>query len=295
MDLSRKDFLRRAGLGALGLGAAFASSRLFGQETGTAATEVIDGERVLKATAVPQSGARLISQGPGFGRRIALTFDDGPHPTRTPKAMELLKERNIYSTFFQIGQNVSYHPEISAAVLAAGHEIGNHSLTHPILSKLPEERVAYELQRTQDLIGEATGFSPVWFRPPYGAFNLKAQGALAASRGLGVTLWSVDPNDWKEPGVDVIVQRILSETRPGSVILCHDIHGQTIDALPRILDGLLERGFEFTTISGFLGAPYGTPGALPAGISPAAPLAPGIPAGEPATKDPAAAPKAVPA
>lgn len=303
MDLSRKDFLRRAATGAVGATFAASSlSRLLGQPASptnaapAAGEQIIDGEVVRPAIAlanggkgveVSEGGAVFANHGPGFGRRIAITFDDGPHPKLTPRVLEILKERNIYSTFFQIGQNVSHFPEVSAQVLAAGHELGNHSLTHPQMNKLSPERAAYEIQRTQDLIGEATGFAPVWFRPPYGAFSKKTQGELASSRGLGVMYWSVDPDDWKEPGADVIVQRIVSQTVPGSIILCHDIHGQTVDALPRILDSLLERGFEFTTVSGFMGAPYGVPGALPSGVSPAAPLPPGVPAGEPTVKDPA--------
>jgi len=142
--------------------------------------------------------------------------------------------------------------------------------------------VVWEIQRTQDLITAAIGHAPVWFRPPYGAFR-HDQGYIPAARGLGVMFWSVDPRDWAEPGVQKVTDAIFAQTRPGSVILTHDIHKPTVEALPGILDGLLERGYEFTTVSGFLGAPYGgLPGTVPPGVTPAsgpaAPNAPGTPA-----------------
>lgn len=257
-------------------------------------TEIIDGEEVRRAVPVEQAsevahgGAIFVNHGPGFGRRIALTFDDGPNPKVTERVLAALKERGLLATFFMIGQRVAAAGEWAEAVHEAGHEIGNHSLTHPQLSKLSDARVAYELAKTQELILDATNVSPVWFRPPYGAFK-RTQGELASSRGLGVMLWSVDPRDWSQPGADKITHTILTETRPGSIILCHDLHPQTADALPGILDGLLERGFEFCTISGFMGAPYGVPHAVPPGVVPAPPLAPGAlpPPGEPHIHDPA--------
>ena len=296
MEISRKTFLRRVALGAVGATAGaplLGAFSAFGQGAATAPAagqpqpEIIDGEKVMRAVPVTKAeanegGARFVNSGPGFGRRVAFTFDDGPHPKNTPVVLNLLKERGIYATFFMIGGNVALHPEIAKMVSDAGHEVGNHSMTHPQLSRLPEEKVVWEIQRTQDLITAAIGHAPVWFRPPYGAFR-HDQGYIAAARGLGVMFWSVDPRDWAEPGVQKVTDAIFAQTRPGSVILTHDIHKPTVEALPGILDGLLERGYEFTTVSGFLGAPYGgLPGTVPPGVTPAsgpaAPNAPGTPA-----------------
>ncbi len=305
MEISRKTFLRNLGLaaGLYGLGslgralaqaptaAAPASSSSASGAAGSGRTEVIDGQEVpvMRATAVKNGTARWVSNGNGIGRRVALTFDDGPNNKVTERVLAELEKRSILATFFQIGTRVEAEPSMAKAVADAGHELGNHSLTHPQLTKLTEDRVAYELEKTQELIQAATGRVPVWFRPPYGAFR-HDQDFQAASRGLGVTLWSVDPRDWAQPGADKIAQLILAETRPGSIVLMHDLHAQTADALPRILDGLMERGFEFTTITGLHGLPYGYPaGALPPGTNPAAPLPEGVPTGEPPAKvhDPA--------
>ncbi|HEY8965737.1 MAG TPA: polysaccharide deacetylase family protein, partial [Candidatus Methylacidiphilales bacterium] len=283
MEISRKTFLRNLGLaaGAYGLGlgslgralaqapssaSASGSSASPSAGTGTAGnastspsawsssrvrTEVIDGQEVQVMRAVPANASpvRWASTGPGLGRRMALTFDDGPNGKVTERVLEELRKRNILATFFQIGIRVEAEPALAKTVADAGHELGNHSLTHPQLSKLPDDRVDYELAKTQELIQAATGRTPVWFRPPYGAFR-HDQGAHAYTRGLGVALWSIDPRDWAQPGADKIAQTILSEARPGSISLTHDLHAQTADALPRILDGLLEKGFEFTTMSG---------------------------------------------
>jgi peptidoglycan/xylan/chitin deacetylase (PgdA/CDA1 family) len=178
---------------------------------------------------------------------------------------------------------------VAKKVAEAGHEIGNHSMTHPQLNRLPAEKVEWEIGQTQENIIQATGFTPVWFRPPYGAFRTD-QGPTAASRGLGVVWWTVDPRDWAEPGIPKVTDAILKGTVPGSIILTHDIHKPTVEALPAILDELLARGFEFTNISGFLGSPYGgPPGTVPPGITPAAPYPPAAIPGAPA------APAAVPA
>ena len=300
MEISRKTFLGKLGAGALGLGAMSAAGplRLFGQTSNPADTERVMKALPLGATeaASPTGNALFVQHGgPGFGRRIAITFDDGPNPKITERVLAALQERNLQASFFMIGQRVAAAPEWARKVAAAGHEICNHSLTHPQLSRLSDERVAYELEKTQDLIAAAVGKKPDWFRPPYGAFK-KSQGQIPAALGLGVIWWTVDPRDWSQPGAQKISDIILRETQPGSVILCHDLHPQTADALPGILDGLLERGYEFTTVSGFFGAPYGNiPGALPQGTAPAAPLPPGPPpAGEPAMPIPVSIPVPVP-
>jgi peptidoglycan-N-acetylglucosamine deacetylase len=180
---------------------------------------------------------------------IAMTFDDGPSAENTPRLLEMLKQRNIKATFFLIGQNVASNPEIVRRILADGHEIGNHSWTHPQLSKLSDDRVTAEITKTQDAIKDASGLTPTILRPPYGAITPRQREWIENQFGLSVILWSVDPFDWKRPGASVITQRILSQVRPGAIILSHDIHKQTVDAMPATLDGLIAKGYKFATVS----------------------------------------------
>jgi peptidoglycan/xylan/chitin deacetylase (PgdA/CDA1 family) len=183
------------------------------------------------------------------GPYIAMTFDDGPSPETTPRLLEILKQRNIKVTFFMIGQNAQANPAIVQRILAEGHEIGNHSWTHPQLSKLSDDRVTEEITKTQAAIKNACGYTPVLLRPPYGAITARQKEWIEKQFGLSVIIWSVDPFDWKRPGASVIEQRILAGARPGAIILSHDIHEQTVDAMPATLDALAAKGFKFVTVS----------------------------------------------
>jgi len=180
---------------------------------------------------------------------VAMTFDDGPSAANTPRLLDMLKQRNIKATFFLIGQNAAANPDIVRRILAEGHEIGNHTWTHPQLSKLGDDRVTAEITKTQEAIKEASGFTPTLLRPPYGAITPRQREWIENQFGLSVILWSVDPLDWKRPGPSVVTQRILSQARPGAIILSHDIHKQTIDAMPATLDGLIAKGYKFATVS----------------------------------------------
>lgn len=183
------------------------------------------------------------------GPYIAMTFDDGPSPETTPRLLDILKQRNIKATFFMIGQNAERNPAIVQRILAEGHEIGNHSWTHPQLSKLSDDRVTEEINKTQAAIKSACGYTPVLLRPPYGAITARQKDWIEKQFGLSVIIWSVDPFDWKRPGASVIEQRILAGARPGAIILSHDIHKQTVDAMPATLDALAAKGFKFVTVS----------------------------------------------
>jgi peptidoglycan/xylan/chitin deacetylase (PgdA/CDA1 family) len=185
------------------------------------------------------------------GPYIAMTFDDGPSAETTPQLLDILKQRNLKVTFFEIGQNAERNPAIVKRILAEGHEIGNHSWTHPQLSKLSDERVTEEITKTQDAIKNASGsgYTPTLLRPPYGAITARQKEWIEKQFGLSIIMWSVDPFDWKRPGESVIEQRILAGARPGAIILSHDIHKQTVDAMPATLDALIAKGFKFVTVS----------------------------------------------
>ena len=180
---------------------------------------------------------------------IAMTFDDGPSAENTPRLLEILKQRNIKATFFLIGQNAAANPDIVRRILAEGHEVGNHSWTHPQLSRLSDDRVTAEITKTQDAVKDVSGYIPTLLRPPYGAITSRQREWIANQFGLNIILWSVDPFDWKRPGASVITQRILSQVRPGSIVLSHDIHKQTVDAMPATLDALIAKGYKFVTVS----------------------------------------------
>src|SRR5215813_968752 len=186
------------------------------------------------------------------GSYIAMTFDDGPSATLTPKLLDLLAAHHIKATFFVIGENVAEHPEIVARAAREGHEIGNHSWSHPNLGKMSDEGVRRQLQQTDDAIKSATGERPTLMRPPYGSITDHEKRWSHDQFGYDIILWDVDPYDWKRPGPAVVRARILKETRPGSIVLSHDIHPGTIEAMPSTFDALEAKGFKFVTVSELL-------------------------------------------
>jgi len=186
------------------------------------------------------------------GPYIAMTFDDGPHATNTPKLLEMAAKRHIKLTFFVLGECVEQNPTVLQREVAEGHEIGNHSWSHPNLAKLSDEAVHSQLQRTEDIIVKTAGLKPKLMRPPYGELTKRQRIWVNHDFGYKVILWAVDPLDWKRPGPSVVARRIIAGTRAGSIILSHDIHPPTIEAMPRVFDALLARGFKFVTVSELL-------------------------------------------
>ena len=183
------------------------------------------------------------------GPYIAMTFDDGPSATLTPKLLDLLAAHHIKATFFVIGENVAEHPEIVERAAREGHEIANHSWSHPNFGKMSDEGVRRQLSRTDDAIKNATGVRPTLLRPPYGSITARQKRWIHDEFGYQIILWDVDPYDWKRPGPSVVCNRILKETRPGSIVLSHDIHPGTIEAMPSTFDQLQAKGFKFVTVS----------------------------------------------
>lgn len=183
---------------------------------------------------------------------VAMTFDDGPHPRNTPRLLDMLRERNIKATFYVIGRNVDMYPEIVRRIVAEGHEIGNHTYTHRNLTKLSDDSVREELTKTRDAIAKAAGVQPRTMRPPYGALLQSQRTWIHSELGYPTILWSVDPRDWQRPGPSVVTSRILSAATPGAIILAHDLHAPTVDAMPATLDGLLRKGYRFVTVSQLL-------------------------------------------
>ena len=183
------------------------------------------------------------------GKYIAMTFDDGPHPQNTPRLLDILRARNIKATFYVIGRSVDLYPQIVRRTVAEGHEIGNHTHTHRLLSKLGDSEVRQELSRCADAVARAAGVRMRTMRPPYGGLLQRQREFVHAEFGYPTILWSVDPLDWKRPGPSVVTSRILSGTTAGGIVLAHDLHAPTVDAMPATFDGLLRRGFQFVTVS----------------------------------------------
>ncbi|MCK9517913.1 MAG: polysaccharide deacetylase family protein [Dehalococcoidia bacterium] len=187
---------------------------------------------------------------PRPGPVIYLTFDDGPHPTWTPRVLEVLERYAAYATFFTLGTNVDAYPWIAADIVAAGHAVANHSYTHANLALLGRAGVESELVRTQSAIASATERSATCLRPPFGSVSGTVT-SVADSLGLDTWLWDVDPQDWARPGAWTIANRIISVARPTAVVLLHDGGGnrsQTVEALEIVLAELSARGYRFETL-----------------------------------------------
>jgi peptidoglycan-N-acetylglucosamine deacetylase len=184
---------------------------------------------------------------------IALTFDDGPMPSYLPKILEVLKQNNVKATFFFIGAHVTQFPELAKLTLAQGHELGNHAFSHRSPLKLSSIELQKEIEKTQKLIFSATGYTTTLFRAPRGKYN-DATLKIVKRTGHKMVLWSKDqdPNDWKRPGVNKIVNAVITNASNGDIVLLHDTKLQTVEAIKIIIPRLKEQGFRFVTISELL-------------------------------------------
>ncbi|MFT6862033.1 MAG: peptidoglycan/xylan/chitin deacetylase (PgdA/CDA1 family) [Akkermansiaceae bacterium] len=201
-----------------------------------------------------QFAGQTVSHSRGLSNQpyVAMTFDDGPHPKNTPRLLDILRTRNIKATFYVIGGNVDRYPHIVRRIVAEGHEIGNHTYTHRKLTTLGDSEVRKEMQRTEDAIVRAAGVKPRTMRPPYGALLQRQRSFIFSDFTYPTIMWSVDPNDWKRPGPSVVRSRILGGAHNGAIILAHDLHAPTVDAMPGTFDGLLSKGYRFITVSQLL-------------------------------------------
>jgi peptidoglycan/xylan/chitin deacetylase (PgdA/CDA1 family) len=186
------------------------------------------------------------------GPFVAITFDDGPHGGQTPRLLKMLKDRGIKATFFVVGQCVAESPEVAKQIVTEGHEIANHSWSHPQLTTLSESSVRDQIDRTHNVIKQTTGVTPALLRPPYGSFTTRQRAWANSVWGYKTILWDVDSLDWKHRSPAKTESIILSQTKKGSIILCHDIHKTTVDAMPATLDALRAKGFKFVTVTELL-------------------------------------------
>ncbi|MGH2976296.1 MAG: polysaccharide deacetylase family protein [Solirubrobacterales bacterium] len=213
--------------------------------------------RPVRAVGCTGGGTGLVTNGPRNRKVVALTFDDGPSEY-TPDFLRVLREKHVHGTFFEIGQEMAGRESTMRQILREGNEIGNHTMHH---GELPGYA---EIAPTTSLIESTTHFRPCLFRPPGGAVD-PAVLATAGEDGLRAITWDVDPADWSGPGRAAVYSRVVGAAQPGSIILMHDgggPRGDTLAALPQIIDTLRNRGYNFATVTELLGQrmlyrPYG--------------------------------------
>ena len=180
--------------------------------------------------------------------KVALTFDDGPHPVCTPQLLDGLKKRDVKVTFFVTGENVESYPEIVKRASEEGHLIGNHTFHHVQLTAANSDDFKKEIISTNDIIQEVTGKETSFIRPPYGSWDKKYEKEL----NLFPVLWDVDPLDWCSTNVDKIVRSVLAGTKENSIILMHDSYDSTVTAALQVVDILKAEGYEFVTVDEIL-------------------------------------------
>ena|GEM_PF-6196619 len=181
----------------------------------------------------------------GTEKLIALTFDDGPHGILTPRLLDHLAEANVPATFFVLGTNAAARPDIVTRAHAEGHEIGSHSFRHSQLPRLSLAALRADFAATDAAIVAATTVAPAVFRPPYGLHNATVRN----NSPQALILWSIDPRDWADRDAHIVYNRVVDQARDGAIILLHDIHASTVEAVPWIITSLKTRGFTFVTVS----------------------------------------------
>lgn len=185
---------------------------------------------------------------------IALTFDDGPHPRYTPQILDILQEYGVKATFFEVGENVKYYSDVSIRVVNEGHEIGNHTYSHPHIRTLDGFALLEEVERCEAEIYRVTGVKPTLFRPPEGVVD-DAVKVMAQEKNYSLVLWDIDTRDWAATSVPDMVENIISNGSSGDIILMHDYVSKkchTVEALRSIIPQLIEKGYRFVTVSELL-------------------------------------------
>lgn len=176
---------------------------------------------------------------------IALTFDDGPSAATTPRLLDILQSKNVKVTFFVLGTMAQRAPDILRREAAEGHEVASHTPYHNQLTKITPAQVRAEALEMDRIFTEILGIVPAFTRPPYGSFNA----AVGEALGQPMVLWSIDPRDWQDRNASVVCSRVVDAAKDGAIILVHDIHATTVDAVPCIVDTLRAQGYEFLTVS----------------------------------------------
>jgi peptidoglycan-N-acetylglucosamine deacetylase len=186
---------------------------------------------------------------------VAITFDDGPNPVYTPQVLEIFSKAKGKATFFMIGEQMRNHPEVVKLVTDQGHEIGNHTFTHPKLSQLSIHDCLNEIEETEKLIEKMAGRKPVIFRPPYFDYNQDTVSLLQKKKYPMIGALNLEAQDWEQPGVEHIVQKSREAVKDGSILIFHDGYGdrsQTIEAVQLLVSELTSQGYQLVTVSELL-------------------------------------------
>ena len=185
---------------------------------------------------------------------VALTFDDGPHPTRTDALLDILEANEAVATFFQVGQNLYRAPDAVRRAEAMGCEIGSHSYRHADLSKLNADEIAADLQKADDAFLEVLGHAPTLLRPPYGAMN----NSVKTTTGRSLITWSIDTEDWLHRNSEKVIASVQAAGNlDGQVILMHDVHASTIEAAEALIPWLIDQGYQLVTVTELITLHYG--------------------------------------
>ena len=185
---------------------------------------------------------------------VALTFDDGPNPTNTPKLLDLFKKNNAKATFFVSGSSVKKHPKLAGRMLAEGHELGNHTTTHANLGKADAAKVRQEIESTQAIVKKAAGRAPVVFRGPFLSYNEHVWAVLKELHMPAIDA-SKYTDDWKGSiTAEAILDKATSKIAPGDIVIMHSWQGKTIEAMPEIIKRLQAKGYKLVTVSELLKA-----------------------------------------
>lgn len=181
---------------------------------------------------------------------VALTFDDGPG-AHTSRLLDILAAHGVKATFYTVGRQIEQRPRVIRKMAAGGHQIGNHTYDHPQLTAVSADAVRRQIATTDALL-RAQGVTPSTVRPPYGSYNTSVLQVLG-SLGHGAVNWNVDPRDWEARHTPTVVQRVTSAARPGAILLLHDVHPTSVDAVPQIITTLKARGYHFVTVDQITG------------------------------------------
>lgn len=181
--------------------------------------------------------------------KVAITFDDGPHPLTTMQILAILRQKKVKATFFVLGENAEAYPKIVKQIHDEGHELSNHGYSHTFFSTLSEAKYKKEILNTENIVSNIIGTKPVLLRPPGGHYNNRSL-AVAEEMGYLMVLWSIDTRDWANVSVSNMLHTI-EKARPGDIILLHDTRARnhTIEALPFIIDMLQSKGYQLVTLS----------------------------------------------
>ncbi|MFH1368693.1 MAG: polysaccharide deacetylase family protein [Elusimicrobiota bacterium] len=180
--------------------------------------------------------------------KVAITFDDGPHPKYTETLLRLLKDNGVRATFFLVGRQAMEYPNLVRMIVENGHEIESHTLTHRNLAHLSVSEIKAELSKTADILENLSGQRIAYFRPPGGQFNVKVIKAAEQIK-MFMVLWTVFPKDHEEQSSSIIIQKVMSQVNDGGVVLFHSGREPTYAALPVIIKLLRDKGYRFVTVS----------------------------------------------